>query len=1511
MDELNPDTVDIFISALSQVQGSRSGPIGRVTNLKNGVATHYDVGRVAPHRIKVKQRNGFRSLTTNGHSSSSGAPLNPAWANPELLSSQGDQILSIANAIPRVWDGTDWTNYDTERVVSNILSQSVFHTSQRTINVTDESVKSGVTCSVWVERYGNSSLNTALYVGFKDSDGAWIRTPQLIYDPNAEGDGYFTSARTIADDGADFFWVVYDRLVTGSNKFRALLFDLNGQQINSLDTARNQVTDLQAAWFDIIKIPTGGCYLAQPQHTTQSATDGVTFTSFTQVAGVISSITTDNPDIHCRGKLAWVTNDLTGIHWYLATIGLGENPGGKLWGYQINPPSPDPFGHEYNFAIEIPVDTAVDSLIGFVKTNTNPDNFDGIPDLYVSFTVLRTAATNPGPIFDPQLRFSHVYACDFADNVTDIRQNDYTCQVSRAFLHDNEYYSLNYYQSGSGNTVQSTTLAVDFTAGDYMIGSKLQSVNMARGGSTYGSPKAFDGLNVATTDSQALFSITGTDTVTPVTANLLGRGTVNALKWTFANLSATYPGISGSRLIVSGSSIPSADGTWDILAAAQDGSVYTAISNINGGTVLPGTFTATANSVHIIKMSIYRGFPLTTAWDETTKSFLDGGSMVVSGSGTAVNNGTKTVVREVLGSGLPADPYGLGEGIWITTGSEVTAIGGYHVVLTTLQNDKWFFSDDNHFDDALLNGPHTMIVENSSFNLNGATVTNDSAGNGYNIVSIPTFDSIETDGTSITTEIFYPATPPTITIRVPDDISDGSYLTLFLQDITPDYSYIGALVTITADTFRTENNGVFSVIGFDPDPTHHILYVVPTDGRDNYKTQLFYSDQQAIAIVFGNNVQPEFQPCWLMVPLTGTKPVVGRFEYGLAYADWRYDGLLTPVNLSNVFGGHVTTPCRGDQEWLFILPFRAISFTTGQSIATANGQVVNAAIASSQSTVGTKQFSLKDLTGLATKSSNQLMLPGPMCGEFTASGFNENGVNFGFEAPFLVSQQVSSNDTALRKGGVYQVVAVAEVTDEDSDRIFSIVSPPLNYQLTGNNNSATYGIRMLQPLDSNGIPVAKHFGVTNRKIVGISFYRTSYQNATPTTERHKITIDLNVNGLAPVSDTNDSGFSFPDEFTANYLDENLDAAVINNEIVYTDKGFLPRFPGPANRNGDFWKERTWLVGYDGAIWMSAEKKEGDAVWFFPLFRVVLPTTDKPVAIAEMDDYLIIGCERSMWYLPAANFPDATGRSGTIPRPVQLPFNNGCTGHMVTLRQGVVYSSTDQGVWIITRDLQNKWFSHAIQDTLEDEPITSMTIDKRQRLIVATATHSLVVYDQILEMWYNDWQLPTSAARLLTTLNGETVFQDDNRVWLHDPTLFRDELNGSPSGIPLDVTFSSFNFGKVRSVKALWELQIIGDYKGPHHFNAELSYPDDDPGNPTIFPDPADGPYTPDPTLPYLLAINPMIESASSYGLRIFTDFSGITDPQDSCEIELIACEVGVDGPTGLNKMPDNQRVTGL
>lgn len=1504
---LRNSTVDVFLAALSQLEGKRSGVIGRLEDIVNGVVTHYDPGQGRPRRAKVQQRNGFRTLATTGHSSTTGVTETVAWSNPELLTTLGSELLSIANAVPRVWDGTDWTHYAEERVVSNRLSQEVFHTSQHTLQAPDSAWIDGVTCSTWVETLGGEDPSVQVFVGFRSDDGTWVRVPTLIYNPGVPYDEYASMARVVADADELHFWVVLNASLDAPDPntpvFLVILYDLNGRELDR-DFSVGQIWDEYPGYWDIRAANLGGVRLAQPLNTAAAAADGVRFSGYTHVAGVISVLSSDNADIHCRGPLAWLTNDFDDEA-YLATIGLGEESGGRLWGYQMTALAT--VGHEYNFQVQPQGWT--DSLIGFVQEAAADE-----PTLFVSFTVLRSEAATVGPPFDPQLRYSQCYSCDWDDNVTFIRQNDFTCQVSRAFLHDDEYYSFNYYQGGSGKTLATQTVeSVTFTAGDYMTGAAIQPLTVRAGDYTTGSPKSFlsdGGVSISTRDSQASFAITPVDTVefyliSTGDSLIIPVGTL-VLKWTFATLSIESINVSGSRLFVDGSSIPSADGEWDIyqggniIAPFTSNVVYTSTTSVAGGTLTaPGTFGASGDA-EVLAMTYY-GMPLETAYSAETAAFLVGGDMVVTGNPTGANNGTKAMERALVGPGFNYLTFGLGTGIWIETGSEISSNGGFAADVSPDVTNAWAFTGETFSD---VDDGWTMTVSGSEFLLNGSPVSND---NDYTITDVPVVGIAVTSGEWLAQIMAAPL--PEMSLSAPPDVQPYSF---FLQDISPDYSYIDAILIVSNDTVRPENNGSYRIVDFDPDPLNHLLYAVPADGNTGQRNQSFIADDQQISIVFATSVQSSFQPCWLMVPLTGTKPVTGRFEYGLAYSDWRYEASATPpppTNQPNLFPLHVTSPVRAADAWKFVLPYRAISFTVGQTLVTANGQAVNAAVASSESTVGTKQFALSDDPGLAFSVAGAQVLPGPMCGEFTASGFNENGINFGFEAPFQVTQ-IEDSGVALREGGTYQYIVVGELTDENGDRVFSIPSPPLQVTLSGDNNIVQIGGRMIQPFSVLGVPLTSgHWGVTNHKLVGISVYRTSYQDGVPTTQHYKITQDLNVNGLAPVSATNSSGFSFPDEFTWYYRDANLDAAVISQEILYTDKGYLPRFPAPAQRGGAFWKNRSWVIGYDGAVWMSGEKKEGDAIWFFPAFRYVLPTTDKPVALAAMDDYLVVFCAKSIWYIPAATFPDATGRNGALPTPVELPFTNGCTGFAVTMKDGVAYSSTAGGVWFITRALANVWLSHPVQDTLAGLTVTGMEVDAKQRLHVATGTQVWMVYDQVVQEWYR-WAPATNNAILPAVLDGEVCFQGLSAVWLYDPSIFYDDVATVVVPVALDVTIAAMNFGNVRGLKAVWEMQIVGEYKAPHNLNAVLSYPDDDPDNPTVFPAPEDAPYTPDPDAPYLMAINPMIEQAASYGLRVFADFEGITEPGDSFELELIGCEVGLDSTSGIDKRPDSSRIPG-
>ncbi len=459
---------------------------------------------------------------------------------------------------------------------------------------------------------------------------------------------------------------------------------------------------------------------------------------------------------------------------------------------------------------------------------------------------------------------------------------------------------------------------------------------------------------------------------------------------------------------------------------------------------------------------------------------------------------------------------------------------------------------------------------------------------------------------------------------------------------------------------------------------------------------------------------------------------------------------------------------------------------------------------------------------------------------------------------------------------------VFEAPDEDGDRILTPPSPFLSVLVATGNNTVTIGGNM--PL-------------LTQRAVTISIYRTSFAGGSATVEHFKITNDTDPNG---------SGFTFPDINTWNFKDQRPDSEILVSEVLYTDKGFLPRYPCPAFIQGvGTWRNRTWVIGYDGAVWMSGEKSEGDAVWFHPAFRITLPTDDEPTCLASMDDYLVILATATNWYIPAVAFPDATGNNPTsLPSPVQLPFANGCTGFAVTTRDGIIYSSTAGGAWIIPRNLTNGWLSQAIQQSLGLTAISGMTIDKNQRVLISVGgsnSPNVYVWDTIPGAWYQ-WVLP-SFGRRVAEWNGNFVYADGLRVNQYTPGNYADNIGASDLTILPSWTLAPLHLmGSVRGYGRCWAFQLQGTYMGPHLMGLTLGYGDEvDYQPPTVFP-----PKLASPILSYLYEWNPQEEEASQFELSFAVTFpNGVTG--NSATWELISFDVGVD--TGIARVASQKRVS--
>lgn len=1472
MAALVPGVVDVPLSTMDQTPPPHGGAIGRVQVLLDAEVVKYvpptagGTGGSTPQTVSVQQREAFVSLPSETRDSTTGNTGGFGFPPAELLSALGDQLLSIADAVPKVWNGSAWTEYLTARVLTGKLSQDILHTSNKTIQACDSAVIGAVTCFVWTET--NEGLTTS-YVGFRATEGgAWIVTPRPLY---ASASAASIAMAKVVSNGT-LFWVFCD---DASANLQIQAYNTHGELLAAAVKTRRWTTS--PGFWDVIVTPNATVVLAQPASYNPEVDVHVEFTAFAIAAGptIFQSSHTDT-SIHCQGPVAWLTNSQGfSAFSYLATIAPGGEGSLAVYAYEVNTGSLAQV-HQY-LVTNIGTGQTIDSMTGYIRSGS------GI-GVVVALSLLSEYSPAAGPPNDPGLRNIRVYDCERDGTQVFIKQANGVVLQSRAFTvpgtppSASDFFAVTYYQSGGGLLPEQQAETIEVFEGDFMIGEPLQDVHVNPGdfvsGSPYTLPISFvNNAGLFLTDSSGAITHNGGDSVTAFTP---ATGAV----WDLLNASIRLSG-AFSFLRIVGSAIPTNNQDYLILNVISSTRVVTEARGSSGNIVTSETLAGvTASLVPNVRLLVQQGDPPFGPIEDLIPhdmliQFI-GGTLTPTAMINPADEVPYTIIRYVVtvtGAAPPLAPVFANiicaPGSFSPTDDSTSATT---VTLAPITPNEWVFGDEL-FDTSYIGD--TLIVDGALDSNNGEFPITNALG-----------DALLTEATATLLPQRFGSPVPVVKVRLADA---STAMTISFTGFTFDQSYRGAFLTISGAT-HPENNGIYEITQVI---SAHVVQVVSTTGSTGQVNEVFPFADLVATVTRVNNNSPSYQPCWFLTPLSITQQAAGRFEYGVAYADWRFDGAtLGDTDLGAEFTRDnfpfaLSSVCFPDLvDALVVLPYRAQSFTAGQVVRSGPNIVGIASV--QESTVGLKQFRLAGADfGQAVVNSGEMLLPGPMGAAFSASGFHEDSVNVGPEQPFLVSQSQDSTPgvIGLSRNVPYQYVVVFEIMDENGDRTFSIPSPALDVTLTGDNNVATIGGRMPGP--------------TNRPLVGLGIYRIATASGVPTIQHYKITNDLDVNGI---------GFTFsnlnggPVADTWQFVDSNADAAILSQEILYTDKGLTPRYPVPAFSQGvGSWCNRPWVIGYDGAVWMGGEKTEGDAVWFTPIFRFVLPTDDKPVALAALDEYLLVFCSRSIWYIPKADFPAANLQAGSLPTPIQLPFQNGCTGWATTIRAGVSYASTAGGVWLITRQLTNAWLSQAIQDELASATVTALAIDQKQRLFVMVGTARVYMFDQVSNCW-SIWRLPGAAA-LGAAWRGQLAYQDlaePGHVAVHTPGVFADSIGGALTAIAPDITLAGVSLAGVRSYKRVWAIQLVGTYKGPHRLNAVISYPDED-QDPTTY-----GPFTPDPDEAYVFEINPDPEEASTFGLRVFVDFVGVETPGNSFTFELVSFEVGLE--QGINRRPSSKRI---
>lgn len=624
----------------------------------------------------------------------------------------------------------------------------------------------------------------------------------------------------------------------------------------------------------------------------------------------------------------------------------------------------------------------------------------------------------------------------------------------------------------------------------------------------------------------------------------------------------------------------------------------------------------------------------------------------------------------------------------------------------------------------------------------------------------------------------------------------------------------------------------------------------------------YQSDPSSTALT--NNIQ---QSTFYLIDLDYAQlyQVCGEWNKGIAYADWqRTTSANKWFHLSSVAVWQ-------DGSTHVALSFRARSFTTSTQPISAfrNNTAGGWAIAAGNravNTVGLKDYGFGNTLRRAVEFANETLISGPRTSSWISAPSN-HGLSL---VPEIMSATPSGAAGDLTPSAPYEVVCVLEWTDANGQRVRSIAGPPYAFTTgaTGvGTTRATYTVTVVHnDVGKSGLTIA--------------FYRTAYVDGVQSTQHYKVT-----NDLSPLYNSGTTVIAFDDTMS--------DATAATNEILYVDKGFIDRYPCPPFTDGCADAQRAYVVGFDGAVWFSGSKTEGDATWFNPAFRLLL-NNDVARSVALLDTTLVIFGRNSNIYVVSVNALPGNDGSGSIPIPLPLPLTHGCTGPVAVCGQGVIFPSTQGGLWLLARDLTDVFVGKGIKEFVEENgPVVDMYVDKNQRVCCLLTTGKFAVLDTVTSAW-STYETPNSVDACTVNSGELTIASGETTVIEHQsPGAFTD---GDGEAIISTVQVQC-QIGGVRNFKRIWNMQFQGEYVGAHELTVNAYFDD----NLSVVREVYE--FTPSALLPYIYELPPKVEECASVTLEFIDSFPD--GASAGFALEMLGFDVGIQ--TGLDRLAPSSR----
>lgn len=290
--------------------------------------------------------------------------------------------------------------------------------------------------------------------------------------------------------------------------------------------------------------------------------------------------------------------------------------------------------------------------------------------------------------------------------------------------------------------------------------------------------------------------------------------------------------------------------------------------------------------------------------------------------------------------------------------------------------------------------------------------------------------------------------------------------------------------------------------------------------------------------------------------------------------------------------------------------------------------------------------------------------------------------------------------------------------------------------------------------------------------------------------------------------------------TVSYDITQADSDVLANEQLYTTGGEVPNIAAPAANIMCISQNRIILIPSENTFswWFSKEVIPGSPIEFSNEFVENIDDVGGGIsACAQMDSNLILFTGTKIYPIGGEG-PSPSGANNDFTNPVAIATDTGCLNQasVVLTQDGLMYQSP-KGLYLLSRSLQNSYIGSDVEDFNSLVVMSSGLIESLNQVRFALTSGDVLVYDYFYRQWYTFTDY--GAVSSINNLGLYTFVTSNGLLCQETPGVYND--NGQM--IKLRVVMSWLSFAGIQGFKRLYEMIILGTYKGPHTLLVKVAY----------------------------------------------------------------------------------------